>query len=78
MLKNTKDKVNLSLYVFVGYVDKRGKKRKREKKKAKSGDDYAKFNVKRATDSKLEQAGRKSKFKEASHLPISPVRDQLW
>ena len=31
MLKNTKCKVNL--YVFVGYVDKRGKKRKREKKK---------------------------------------------
>ena len=31
MLKNTKYKVNL--YVFVGYVDKRGKKRKREKKK---------------------------------------------
>ena len=31
MLKNIKCKVNL--YVFVGYVDKRGKKRKREKKK---------------------------------------------
>ena len=31
MLKNTKYKVNL--YVFVGYVDKRGKERKREKKK---------------------------------------------
>ena len=31
MLKKTKDKVNL--YVFVGYVEKRGKKRKREKKK---------------------------------------------
>ena len=31
MLKNTKCKVNL--YVFVGYVTKRGKKRKREKKK---------------------------------------------
>ena len=31
MLKNTEYKVNL--YVFVGYVDKRGKKRKREKKK---------------------------------------------
>ena len=31
MLKSTKYKVNL--YVFVGYVDKRGKKRKREKKK---------------------------------------------
>ena len=38
---------------------------------------------KRATDSKLKQADRpekksKLKFKEASHLPISPVRDQLW
>ena len=31
MLKNTKYKANL--YVFVGYVDKRGKERKREKKK---------------------------------------------
>ena len=31
MLKNTKYKVNL--YVFAGYVDKRGKERKREKKK---------------------------------------------
>ena len=31
MLKNTKCKVNL--HVFVGYVDKRGKKRKRGKKK---------------------------------------------
>ena len=31
MLKNTECKVNL--YVFVGYVDKRGKERKREKKK---------------------------------------------
>ena len=31
MLKNTKYKVNL--YVFVGYVDKRGKERKKEKKK---------------------------------------------
>ena len=31
MLKNQKHKNNL--YVFVGYVDKRGKKRKREKKK---------------------------------------------
>ena len=30
MLKNTKYKVNL--HFFVGYVDKRGKKRKREKK----------------------------------------------
>ena len=36
MLKNKKHKDNL--YVFVGYVDKRGKKRKREKEK-KSGDD---------------------------------------
>ena len=26
-------------YFFVGYVDKRGKKRKREKKKTESGDD---------------------------------------
>ena len=33
MLKNTKYKVNL--YVFVGYVDKSGKERKREKKKTK-------------------------------------------
>ena len=33
MLKNKKHKDNL--YVFVGYVDKRGKKRKREKKKTK-------------------------------------------
>ena len=31
MLKNTKYKVNL--YAFVGYVDKRGKKKKREKRK---------------------------------------------
>ena len=31
IIKNTKYKVNL--YVFVGYVDKRGKERKREKKK---------------------------------------------
>ena len=37
MLKNTKYKVNL--YVFVGYVDKRGKKRKREKKKTEKRDD---------------------------------------
>ena len=44
MLKNKKHKDNL--YVFVGYVDKRGKKRKREKKKKKkSGDDQAKLNV---------------------------------
>ena len=34
MLKNTKYKVNF--YVFIGYVDKRGKKRKREKKKTKT------------------------------------------
>ena len=33
ILKNKKHKDNL--YVFVGYVDKRGKKRKREKKKTK-------------------------------------------
>ena len=33
MLKNKKHKDNL--YVFVAYVDKRGKKRKREKKKTK-------------------------------------------
>ena len=33
MLKNKKHRDNL--YVFVGYVDKRGKKRKREKKKKK-------------------------------------------
>ena len=33
MIKNKKYKDNL--YVFVGYVDKRGKKRKREKKKLK-------------------------------------------
>ena len=32
MLKKAQYKVNL--YVFVGYVDKRGKKRKREKKKS--------------------------------------------
>ena len=31
MIGNTKYKVNL--YFFVGYVDKRGKRRKREKKK---------------------------------------------
>ena len=31
IIKNTKYKVNL--YVFVGYVDKRGKERKREKNK---------------------------------------------
>ena len=31
MVKNSKYKVNF--YVFVGYVEKRGKKRKREKKK---------------------------------------------
>ena len=34
MLKNKKHKDNL--YVFIGYVDKRGKKRKREKKKKKA------------------------------------------
>ena len=31
MLKNTKNKVNL--YVFIGFVDKLGKNRKRERKK---------------------------------------------
>ena len=36
MLKNTKYKV--SLYVFVGYDDKSGKKRKREKKKTKKAE----------------------------------------
>ena len=34
MLKNKKQKDNL--YVFVGYVDKRGKKRKREKENKKA------------------------------------------
>ena len=33
MLKNTKYKAKVNLYFFVGYVDKRGKKRKKEKKK---------------------------------------------
>ena len=71
MLKNTKYKVNLN--VFAGYVDKRRKKRKREKKKKKK-----KAETIKGSCSKLEQTGGKSKFKEASHLPISPVRDQLW
>ena len=55
-------------------------KRERERKRnQKSRDDQAKFKVKlRAIDNKLEQAGRKSKFKEASQLSISPVCDQLW
>ena len=70
MLKNTKYKVNL--YAFVGYVGKRGKKRKREKKKTEKRGRLSKVQRKR------EQTGRKSRFKEASHLSISPVRDQLW
>ena len=44
MLKNTKYEDNL--YVFVGYVDKRGKKSKREKKKTEKRGRLAKFNVK--------------------------------
>ena len=43
MLKNKKQKDNL--YVFVGYVDKRGQKRKREKKKTKKRNDQATLNV---------------------------------
>ena len=66
----------VNLFVFVGYVHKRGKKRKREKKKTKKRTRLSK--IQRERVSKLEQAGRKSKFKEASHLPISPVRNQLW
>ena len=48
--------------------------RERESKRKKKVET---IKQRRATDSKLEKAGRESKFKEASHLPISPVRDQL-
>ena len=69
-IRNVKEhKIQSQFILFVGYVNKRGKKRKKEKKKTK---------IQRERVSKLEQAGRKSKFKEASHLPISPVRYQLW
>ena len=36
----------VNLYVSVGYVDKRGKKTKREKKKTKKRRRFSKFNVK--------------------------------
>ena len=60
-------------------VERRERERKR---KQKSGDDQAKLNVEES-DGYQVRAGRpekksKLKFKEASHLPISPVRDQLW
>ena len=51
-------------------------RREREKKKTEERRRFSKFNVKES-DSKLKQADRKSKFKEASHLLIPPVRDQL-
>ena len=53
-------------------VERREKTRNQTKKKTRKAE------RKRATDSKLEQASKKSKFKEASHLPISRARDQLW
>ena len=43
MLKNKKHKDNL--YVFVGYVGKRGIRERERKRKQKSGDDQAKLNV---------------------------------
>ena len=59
MLKNKKHKDNL--YVFVGYVDKRGKKRKRKKEDKKAEMIKQSSTWKRATDGELEQADRKRK-----------------
>ena len=54
-------------------------RREKERKRKQKGETIKQSSTwKRATDSKLEQAARKSKFKKASHLSISPVRDQLW
>ena len=66
---NTKYKVNL--YVFVGYVcwlcyEKEREKRKKNRKKKKTETIKQSSMWKRAADSKLEQAARKSEFKEAS------------
>ena len=59
-------------------VERREREREREKKKNRKAETIEQSSTsKRATDSKLEQADRKSKFKEASHLSTLPVRDQL-
>ena len=78
MLKNKNHQDNL--YVFVGYVWQTWKEEKeREKENKKAETIKQSWTWKRVTDSKLEQEKKsKLKFKEASHLPISPVRDQLW
>ena len=58
-------------------VEKREREREKKKKTRKAETIKQSSTSKRATDGKLEQADRKSKFKEASHLSILPVRDQL-
>ena len=55
MLKNTKYEVNLHVFVAICWQTwKEEKEREKKNRKAET--------LKRATDSKLEQAGRKSKF----------------
>ena len=46
------------------------REREREKENQKAGTIKQSSTWKRATDSKLEQGGRKNKFKEASHLSL--------
>ena len=74
MLKNTKYKVNLSLYAFVGYVNKSGKRRKREKKK-KTEKRRRLSKVQRERERRISSYSRPAgnvSLKQALHFSIYP------
>ena len=58
-LRRKNKKYNVSLYVVVGYVDKRGKKRKREGKKTEKRRRLSK--VQRERERRIARAGRPEK-----------------